>query len=184
MGDPQPADADAQVDGEVLEGELLGPGAVAHDERVTEGEGVARLEVGADALAADVRRGGAVPGEPRLGGAGLHPPLRVAHVRHDDVAAVVGTHDPETEVHRVDHVRRVLALRDGVDLPAERADRVDEALPLLPRLHRVRLVGEVHEGIDPVLHPEVIGSHHHVLPAPRECLAHGLSPPSGSLKIV
>ena len=66
MGDPQPADPDAEVGGEVLEAELLGARAVADDERVTERERVAGLEVGADAVAADVRRGAAELGEPRL----------------------------------------------------------------------------------------------------------------------
>ena len=64
----------------MLEAELLGARAVAHDQRVTEGERVAGLEVGADALAADVRRGEPEVGEERLGAGGLHPSLRVAHV--------------------------------------------------------------------------------------------------------
>ena len=57
VGDPQAAHPDAEVGGEVLERELLGARAVADHQRVAERERVAGLEVGADAVAADVRRG-------------------------------------------------------------------------------------------------------------------------------
>ena len=50
----------AEVRGEVLEPELLGARAVADEERVAEREGVAGLEVRADAVLADVGRGEAV----------------------------------------------------------------------------------------------------------------------------
>ena len=65
VGDPQPADPDAQVGGEVLQRELLGARAVADDQVAAERERVAGLEVGTDAVAADVRRGPAALGEPR-----------------------------------------------------------------------------------------------------------------------
>ena len=61
---------------------------------------------------------------------------------------------------------------------AERPDRLDEGVPLPARLGGIGLVGGIHERIDLVVHPEVIGSDHHVLPAPRELVAHSLSPPS------
>ena len=69
-----------------LSAELLGARAVARDQRVAPGEHVAGLEVGADAVATDVRRGAAAALEPRLGRRGLHPALGVAHVRQHDVA--------------------------------------------------------------------------------------------------
>ena len=48
----------------MLERELLGARSVPDDQRVAEREGVAGLEVGPDTVAADVRRGEAVRGEP------------------------------------------------------------------------------------------------------------------------
>ena len=63
-------------------------------------------------------------------------------------------------------------------LATERPDRLDQGLPLLHCLVGIWLDGEVHERVDPVVHAEVVGSDHHVVPAPRELLGHGLSPPS------
>ena len=68
VGDPDAAHAHAEVDGQVLERELLGARAVSDHQGVAEGERVAGLEVRAHAIAADVRRRPALVGEPRLGG--------------------------------------------------------------------------------------------------------------------
>ena len=86
VGDPQPADPDTEIGGQHLEAELVGARAVADDQLVAPRERVARLEVGADAVAAGVRRGEPAAGEPGRGRGGLHPALGVPHVRQHDVA--------------------------------------------------------------------------------------------------
>ena len=127
-----PADAHPEVGGEVLERELLGARAVADDQLAAPGERVTGLEVGTDAVAADRARGEAVLGEPRVGGRGLHPALRVAHVReHHPARRAVGALERQAEVHRVDHVGRVGQLRQHLDGAAGGLDRGDEGEPLL-----------------------------------------------------
>ena len=168
VGDAHAAHPDAEVRGEVLEGQLLGARAVARDERVAPGEDVAGLEMGADAVASDVRRGAAAALEPRLGGERLHPALGVAHVGHHHVGTAVGADDPEAEVHRVDHVGGVGALRDDLDGAAEALDRGDQADPLRHRAAGVGLVVEIHVRVDPVVDAEVVGSDHHVAASPRQ----------------
>ena len=175
MRDPQTAHSNIQVDGKVLEAELLGARSVADHERVTISERVAGLEVGADPATADVRLG--EPGflEPGGGRQHLHPALGVAHVREHDVVASFAVHD-EPEVHRVDHVRCVRALLEHVDDSARGTDRVDQVQPLLTGPDQIRLVGKVHVRVDRVVHAEVIRLHHQVPVAPLQLLSHFASP--------
>ena len=72
----------AEVGREVLERELVGARTDAHDQLAPERERVAGLEVGADALASDVRRREAV---------GLEPPLRRWGSRCDAAGSACGT---------------------------------------------------------------------------------------------
>ena len=157
---------------------LVGARAVADHQRVPEREGVAGLEVGTDAVGADVRRGVAALEEPGLGGPGLHPALGVAHVAHHHVPAAVLGLDAEAEVHREHHVGGVLALGDGLDRGAEALDGGDQVVPLGPRPGRVGLDGGVHEGVDLVLHAEVARLDLHVAVAPRQRVTHRIPPSS------
>ena len=175
VGDPQPAHPHAELGGEVLEAELLGARSVTDDQGAAEGERVAGLEVGADAVATDERGRAAVAVEPRLRRGGLHPALGVTHVRHHDVARAVGPLEAEPEVHRVDHVGRVGALVEHLDGAAELLDRGDQGVPLRAGPSGIGLHGRVHERVDRVLHPEVIGTDGDVRRAPCERCAHGLA---------
>jgi hypothetical protein len=174
VGDPQPTDADAELGRQRLEAELVGAGSVADDEAVAPRERVARLEVGTHAVAADVRRSEPAAGEPHGGRRGLHPPLGETHVGQHDVARArgdqraLGALDDEAEVHRVDHVGGVGTLLDDLDLSAGRADRGDQAVPLLAGQGRVGLLGEIHERVDLVVEPKMVRPHHDVPTTPAE----------------
>jgi hypothetical protein len=174
MDDPQSADADAELGGQRLEPKLVGARAEADHQAVAPGERVARLEVGADAVTADVRHREATAGEERSGRRGLHPALGVAHVGHHDVAGgggdqgALGPLDDEAEVHGEDHVWSIRALLDDLHLAAGRADRGDQPVPLLAGQVRVGLPPEVHEGVDPVVDPEMVRTDHDVPTTPAE----------------
>ena len=88
---------------------------------------------------------------------------------HDQVSdlAAVGL-DEEAEVHRIDHVGRVLALGELDHLSARVADRSDGRGVLPVDEARVRLDRGVHEGVDRVRDPEVIGRDHQVATPPAE----------------
>ena len=84
----------------------------------------------------------------------------------------VGLLERQAEVHRVDHVGGVGQLRQDLDGAAGSLDGRDQGEPLLAGPQRVRLVVEVHERVDRVVHPEVVRLDHQVVAAPRQCVVH------------
>jgi hypothetical protein len=93
--------------------------------------------------------------------------LGEAHVRERDPPAR-RTVEREPEVHRVHHVGGVAARIDHLDLGAHVSERGEQVPPLPRRAVGQRLGLQVHERVDPVLHPEVVGPDHQVAPAPAE----------------
>jgi len=97
-------------------------------------------------------------------------------VRQHDVRTL-GADDTEPEVHRVDHVGRVLTLRDDLDGAAEPLDGRHEVDPLRHGAPRVGLVVEIHVGVDRIVDPEVVRADHHVAAPPAQlgAVGHGVT---------
>ena len=87
---------------------------------------------------------------------------------HHDLLLAGRRADPESEVHREDHVGGVGPLRHHVDPGAEPAQRRDQLVPLVERAGRVGLDGGIHEGVDRVVDPEMRRLDRDVVASPQQ----------------